>query len=185
MKLGSGSTPRGGKSAYKQKGIPFLRSQNVWNDGLHLDEIAFISEETHASMSNTHVYPNDILLNITGASLGRSTVFPKELKTANVSQHVTIIRLINLKMAPFLHCVILSPYVQKLVWARQVGMAIEGLSKKVLEQFEIPVPPLAEQYRIVAKVNELMALCDQLKESLQQAQKTQIHLADAVVENAL
>jgi len=185
VRLGSGSTPRGGKSAYKQKGIPFLRSQNVWNDGLHLDDIAFISEETHESMSNTHVYPDDILLNITGASLGRSTIFPKELKTANVSQHVTIIRLINLKMGPFLHCLILSPYVQKLVWARQVGMAIEGLSKKVLEQFEIPVPPLAEQYRIVARVDELMALCDQLKESLQQAQQTQIHLTDAVVENAL
>ena len=131
------------------------------------------------------MYPDDILLNITGASLGRSTIFPKELKTANVSQHVTIIRLINLKMGPFLHCLILSPYVQKLVWARQVGMAIEGLSKKVLEQFEIPVPPLAEQYRIVARVDELMALCDQLKESLQQAQQTQIHLTDAVVENAL
>ena len=64
-------------------------------------------------------------------------------------------------------------------------MAIEGLSKKVLEQFEFPIPPLAEQHRIVAKVDELVAICDQLQSLIQQAQETQILLTDAVVENAL
>ena len=67
-------------------------------------------------------------------------------------------------MAGFVHLGILSPMVQCLVWGRQVGMAIEGLSKKVLECFEFPVPPLSEQHRIVTKVNELMALCDQLEQ---------------------
>ena len=184
-KLGSGSTPRGGKSAYVNEGIAFLRSQNVWNDGLKLDDVEFISEETHRKMANTKVVPGDILLNITGASLGRSTIFPVSLKEANVSQHVTIIRLIELNMVRFTHMGILSPMVQRLVWGRQVGMAIEGLSKKVLEAFEFPVPPLAEQHRIVAKVDQLMALCDQLKTRLQQAQQTQLHLADALVEQAL
>ena len=136
-------------------------------------------------MVNTHVFPNDVLLNITGASLGRSTIFPENLITANVSQHVTIIRLLEERMCEFVHLGIKSPLVQRLVWGRQVGMAIEGLSKKVLEQFEFPVPPLAEQHRIVAKVDELMALCDQLKTRLADAQTTQHHLADAVVENAL
>ena len=184
-KLGSGSTPRGGKSAYVNEGIAFLRSQNVWNDGLKLDDVEFISEETHRKMANTKVVPGDILLNITGASLGRSTIFPVSLKEANVSQHVTIIRLIELNMVRFTHMGILSPMVQRLVWGRQVGMAIEGLSKKVLEAFEFPVPPLAEQHRIVAKVDQLMALCDQLKTRLHQAQQTQLHLADALVEQAL
>ena len=64
-------------------------------------------------------------------------------------------------------------------------MAIEGLSKKVLELFEIPIPPLSEQQRIVAKVEELMAICDQLKEKLQQSQKTQVQLTDALVDRAL
>ena len=136
-------------------------------------------------MENTHVFPNDVLLNITGASLGRSTIFPEKLVTANVSQHVTIIRLLETSMCEFVHLGIKSPLVQKLVWGRQVGMAIEGLSKKVLEQFEFPVPPLAEQHRIVAKVDELMALCELLKARLADAQTTQLHLADAVVENAL
>ena len=88
-------------------------------------------------------------------------------------------------MNRFLHLGIISPLVQKIVWARQVGMAIEGLSKKVLEQFEFPIPPLAEQHRIVAKVDELMALCDQLKTRLNDAQTTQLQLADALTEQAL
>jgi type I restriction enzyme S subunit len=64
-------------------------------------------------------------------------------------------------------------------------MAREGLSKKVLELFEIPLPPLAEQHLIVAKINELMALCDTLKTRLNEDQTTQIHLADAIVEQAV
>ncbi|MBK1853804.1 restriction endonuclease subunit S [Verrucomicrobiaceae bacterium 5K15] len=171
-KLGSGSTPRGGKSAYVDSGVIFLRSQNIWNDGLKLNDTAYIPAEIHENMSNTQVQPNDVLLNITGASLGRSTIFPTELETANVSQHVTIIRLIETRMARFLHLGILSPLVQKLVWGRQVGMAIEGLSKKVLEQFEFPIPPLAEQQRIVAKVDELMALCDRLEQQQEDSIRT-------------
>jgi type I restriction enzyme S subunit len=162
-RLGSGSTPRGGQSAYVDHGIPFLRSQNVWNDGLKLDDIAYITHETHEVMSNTKVLGNDVLLNITGASLGRTTVFPTSIGEANVNQHVTIIRLINIEMCKFVHLGLMSPMVQKLVWGRQVGMAIEGLSKKVLEQFEFPIPPLEEQHRIVAKVDELMSLCDALE----------------------
>ena len=184
-KMGSGSTPRGGKSAYVDNGIPFLRSQNVWNDGLDLSDIAYITAETHAKMENTKVLPGDVLLNITGASLGRTIIFPADLKEANVSQHVTIIRLLESEMVTFVHTALLSPMVQSLVWGRQVGMAIEGLSKKVLECFEFPVPPLAEQKRIVAKVDQLMTLCDQIKTHLQHQQQTRLHLADAMVEKAL
>ncbi|TKG16279.1 restriction endonuclease subunit S [Vibrio breoganii] len=163
-KLGSGSTPRGGKNVYTTEGIPFLRSQNVRNEGIKLDDIAYIPVEVHQKMDKTKVIPSDVLLNITGASLGRSTVFPESLVEANVSQHVTIIRLIERQMSQFVHLGILSPMVQRLVWGRQVGMAIEGLSKKVLEMFEFPVPPLKEQHRIVTKVDELMTLCDQLEQ---------------------
>lgn len=184
-KLGSGSTPRGGQRAYVDEGVPFLRSQNVWNEGLRLEDIVYISEETHARMSNTVVYPKDILLNITGASLGRSTIFPEKIPEANVSQHVTIIRLIEPAMTPFVLLCIQSPLIQSLVWGRQVGMAIEGLSKKVLERFEMPIPPLREQHRIVQKVDELMALCEQLRERLNQADETRCQLAESMVEGAL
>ena len=180
-KLGSGSTPRGGKEVYVSEGIRFLRSQNVRNEGIDLEDIAYISQETHEKMSGTRVLPGDVLLNITGASLGRSTIFPDQLVEANVSQHVTIIRLLIPQMAKFVHLGVISPMIQKLVWGRQVGMAIEGLSKKVLEMFEFPIPPLAEQHRIVAKVDELMALCDQLEQETESSLGAHQTLVDTLL----
>jgi len=165
-RMGSGSTPRGGKNAYTQEGISFLRSQNILNGELKLNDVAFIPPETHEKMSNTKVIPHDILLNITGGSLGRSTIYPDGIGESNVSQHVSIIRLTELKTRFFIHYCVLSPYIQHLIWGRQVGMAREGLSKKVLELFEIPVPPLEEQHRIVKKVDNLLTLCDNLKSKL-------------------
>ncbi|MGL6051625.1 MAG: restriction endonuclease subunit S, partial [Aeromonas salmonicida] len=180
-KMGSGSTPRGGQSAYVSEGIPFLRSQNVWNEGLRLDDVVYIDENTHLKMEGTKVIPGDVLLNITGASLGRTLIFPDSIKEANVSQHVTIIRLLIDELAPFVHLGIKSPLVQDLIWGRQVGMAIEGLSKRTLELFEFPIPPLAEQQRIVAKVDELMALCDQLE----QCSESQLAAHQTLVETLL
>jgi type I restriction enzyme S subunit len=168
-KIGSGSTPRGGREVYVKEGIPFLRSQNVWNDGLRLDDVACITAKEHERMSGTAVVANDVLLNITGASLGRCALVPSHFGEANVSQHVTIIRLTDPQVREYLHLCILSPYTQSMIWGRQVGMAREGLSKKVLEQFEIPLPPLAEQRRIVARVAQLMRLCDVLEDQLRNA----------------
>jgi len=183
-RIGSGSTPRGGKSVYTGSGIPFLRSQNVWDHGLELSDVAYIPEEIHQKMSNTVVQPNDVLLNITGASLGRCTIYPDGLGEANVSQHVTIIRPTDAPTSFYLHLCLLSPYIQELVWGRQVGMAREGLSKKVLELFEIPLPPLAEQKRIVAKVDQLMNLCDELETRLNQSKKDSEMLMQAVLYEA-
>lgn len=179
-KIGSGSTPRGGREVYVKEGVPFLRSQNIWNDGLRLDDVAHISLTEHERMSSTTVHKNDILLNITGASLGRCSLVSSEFSEANVSQHVSIIRPTNPDVRFYLHIAILSPYIQTMIWERQVGMAREGLSKKVLEQFEIPLPPLAEQKRIVAKVDELMALCDKLE-----AQQQKLHKLHTLSRNSV
>lgn len=180
-KIGSGSTPRGGREVYVKEGIPFLRSQNVWNDGLRLDDVACITPDEHARMSSTAVMGNDLLLNITGASLGRCALVPAEFGEANVSQHVTIIRPTDPQIREYLHLCILSSYTQSMIWARQVGMAREGLSKKVLEQFEIPLPPIAEQHRIVNRVAELMHFCDSLESQLRHANELAGRLATAAV----
>lgn len=180
-KIGSGSTPRGGREVYVKTGVPFLRSQNIWNDGLRMDDVAFIPSEVHERMSGTAVTANDVLLNITGASLGRCALVPIDFDGANVSQHVTIIRLTDTEVREYIHLCILSPYTQSMIWGRQVGMAREGLSKKVLEQFEIPLPPIPEQKRIVARVDELMKICDSLEKRLQRSLLVSEHLATASV----
>ena len=162
-KLGAGSTPLGGARVYIEEGIPFLRSQNVWDEGLRLNDVAFIASEIHQKMSGTHVFPLDLLFNITGASIGRCAIVPSDFKTGNVSQHVTIVRTVSKEIVNFLHLVLISKHVQKTVMDVQVGVSREGLSVGKLGTFLIPIPPLAEQHRIVTKVDELMALCDQLE----------------------
>ena len=87
-KIGSGITPTGGDKNYKQSGRPFVRSQNVGWGILLLDEVAYIDEETHDSFDSTEIKLRDVLLNITGASIGRSAVADKQIAGGNVIQHV-------------------------------------------------------------------------------------------------
>jgi type I restriction enzyme S subunit len=181
LKIGSGSTPTGGQHTYLKEGIPFLRSQNIWNDGLKLNDVAFISNFTHSKMKNSTVQSKDILLNITGGSLGRCTLLPDNFQEANINQHVSIVRVINPEIRHFLHICMLSPYIQNMIWSRQVGMAREGLSKKVLELFEIPLPPLEEQRRIVKKVNSLIKLCDDLEQQLTKKEDISKKLASTTI----
>ena len=163
QKIGAGSTPLGGREVYVPSGVKFLRSQNVWDEGLRLDGVAFIKPETHAKMAGTVVVANDLLFNITGASIGRCAVVPSDFDEANVSQHVTIIRAVLPELNAFLHKVLVSRHVQQTVMDVQVGVSREGLSIAKLGQFLIPVPPLAEQSRIVTRVEALMRLCDALE----------------------
>ena len=164
QKIGAGSTPLGGKEVYTQTGVKFLRSQNVWDDGLRLAGVAFIKPETHAKMAGTTVLPDDLLFNITGASIGRCAVVPIDFDEANVSQHVTIVRTVLPTLNAFLHKVLVSRHVQQTVMDVQVGVSREGLSIAKLGSFLIPLPPLAEQSRIVTRVEELMRLCDALQD---------------------
>lgn len=164
-KTGSGSTPRGGRQVYVDSGVPFLRSQNVYNDGLRLQDVAYINVKTHTAMEGTLVHPGDLLLNITGASIGRCCIVPTSLVEANVSQHVAIIRLAIAETVPFLHKLILSPYFQSFVIAEQTGAGRGGLPKRRMDRLPVAVPPLAEQHRIVSRVDELMALCDRLQQA--------------------
>lgn len=182
-KIGAGSTPLGGKQAYVDSGVKFLRSQNVWNEGLRLDDVARISDETHQKMSGTHVAAGDILFNITGASIGRCAIVPSSFDTGNVSQHVTIIRPCIPDICGYLHKVLISGLVQDTVMAVQVGVSREGLSIGKLGQFPIPLPPLDEQHRIVAKVDELMALCDRLEADQADAEAAHAQLVQALLDS--
>lgn len=126
-KVGSGKTPRGGADAYVEDGVAFLRSQNIHNDGLRLDDVAFISEDLDEEMSGTRVRGGDVLLNITGGSLGRCCVADETVLPANVSQHVCIIRPTRIDPSN-LALLLRSKVVQDQVRLAQVGGNREGLN---------------------------------------------------------
>ena len=148
-KIGAGSTPTGGKAVYVSDGVKFIRSQNVYNDGLRLNDIAYITEETNSKKSGSVVKAKDILLNITGGSIGRCAIVPDNFDIANVNQHVMIIRLINPAMRQWIHAILISEYIQNLIMDVQVGVSREGLSATKLINFLIPLPPISEQERIL------------------------------------
>ena len=160
-KIGSGSTPRG--SNYAEHGIPFFRSQNVYNDGLVYDDIKYISEDVHKSMIGTEVLPKDLLLNITGGSLGRCAVVPSEFERGNVSQHVCILRTVQV-LPEYLHCFIISDYFSDTMILS--GSGREGLPKYSLEAMMIPIPPLAEQSRIVSSIVQLITFVNSIEGSI-------------------
>lgn len=184
-KLGAGNTPLGGKNVYENSGVPFLRSQNVYNTGLKLDDVAYIPRSVHDRMSGTHVLPEDVLLNITGASIGRCALVPSTFAEGNVSQHVAIIRLFDPSIREFVHLSLISPRFQKLIDNVQVGVSREGLSMQRLRLFPMLIPPVPEQHRIVAKVSELMAVCDRLEAQIVSREAVSRRLLEALLYHAL
>src|SRR5690606_27288903 len=150
IKVGSGITPTGGEKNYKREGRPFVRSQNVGWGVLLLDDIAFIDDETHISFDSTEIVTSDVLLNITGASIGRSAVADERIAGGNVNQHVCIIRVKPDELNPFfLNQFFLSQRGQKQIDAFQAGGNRQGLNFAQIRSFSVPLPPtLAEQHRI-------------------------------------
>lgn len=171
-KIGSGKTPSGGDAVYLEKGIPFIRSQNVADNQLKLDS-THISISTHEEMKNSVVVANDILLNITGGSIGRSCVVPSDFKEANVNQHVCIIRL--KKDEPrFLQPLLSSWRGQKLIYQGQTGSGREGLNFESIKAFKVYFPSFSEQTHIssfLAAVDQRINLLTQQKEALEQYKK--------------
>ena len=157
IKIGAGSTPTGGAAVYTTSGIKFIRSQNVYDDGLFLDDVAYIPEEINQKKSGSIVKSKDILLNITGGSIGRCALVSDDFDIANVNQHVMIIRLANLELRKYIHSVVISSYIQEQIISRQVGSGRGGLSAETLSTFLIPLPPLNEQVSINRKLNECIS----------------------------
>ena len=166
-RIGSGVTPRGGASVYVESGVMLLRSQNVHFEGLALDNIVFIDDVTDNEMSETRVFFGDVLLNITGASIGRCCLFDQVNARANVNQHVCIIRPIEL-VADFVEMLLASSVGQTQIDLSQNGASREGLNFGDLGNFIVPSPPVSEQGAIAQTVRvQVDAIGEQLLYVLQ------------------
>jgi type I restriction enzyme S subunit len=178
--VGSGITPRGGSNVYQKEGILFIRSQNVTFNGLRLDDVAYIDNRTHESMKRSEVFAHDVLLNITGASIGRCCPVPPGLDAANVNQHVCAIRLPNPNRedAIFLSSVLASYIGQSQIDRLNAGGNREGLNYEQLRAFVIPFPPPNERAsiaKILETVDETIAHTSSLIAKLKQIKAGLLH----------
>ena len=178
-KIGSGATPKGGKNSYKNKetGISLIRSLNVYDFKFDMNDLAFIDFEQAEQLSNVIVEPRDILLNITGASVGRCCIVPSYILPARVNQHVSILRVNSDKSNPlYLLCVVNSDRHKALLLGLSRGGATrEALTKSTITNFEIIHPPkdlidkfghaaenFFEQQEILKRKNVILGLTREL-----------------------
>ncbi len=152
-KVGSGKTPKGGAEIYQDEGVLFLRSQNVYDDGLRISraESVFISNSIHEEMIGTKVLPGDVLLNITGGSIGRTCLVPKAFVEANVNQHVCILRFPR-ALNEFISYVLKSYLIKEQIISCQTGGNREGLNFEQISKLIVCIPPEHERTRILEHI---------------------------------
>ncbi len=151
-KIGSGSTPTGGKEAYYNSGITLVRSLNIYDFEFEYKDLAFINEQQAKKLNGVTIEKDDILLNITGSSVGRCTIIPEKLLPARVNQHVSIIRtnkeIVDSKF--LLYSINSSFYKEALMLIADSGSTREALTKVDIEKFKIFLPSLPSQQRIAS-----------------------------------
>jgi type I restriction enzyme S subunit len=165
-KIGSGATPRGGKETYQDEGpYALIRSQNVLDFFFSKEGLAYINEDQAAQLNNVEVKERDVLLNITGDSVARVC-------------HVSIIRPDTSKLNPeFLKYYLLNPnFKNYMLGLASVGGTRNALTKGMIEDFTVGVPPLSIQHRIA----EILSSLDDKIELNRQTNATLEAIAQAI-----
>ncbi len=160
-KIGSGATPKGGNSSYKEQGISLIRSMNVHNNTFLVKDLAFIDDKQAEKLKNVIVKEDDILLNITGASVARCCKVPKDIIPARVNQHVAILRCDNEKINPsFMEYQFTNESYQRLLWdiATSGGATREAITKQQIQMLEVILPPIELQNQFAEFVNQVYKL---------------------------
>ncbi len=141
-KIGSGATPKGGKMAYGSEGISLIRSTNVFDFNFEYDKLAHINQNQADALTNVIVELNDVLFNITGASVARCCMVPNDVLPARVNQHVMIVRPIKGETMSYyiMFTLCSADNKAKLLGIGQSGSTREAINKQELESFEIPLP---------------------------------------------
>jgi len=165
--IGSGITPLGGKEVYLESGILFIRSQNVLWGSCDFSDAVFISKKQHDEMIRSAVKKYDVLLNITGASIGRCAVYSSE-ELANVNQHVVALRCIEKKINPYyLMLNMLGEKIQTHIWNIQSRGTRQALNYKQIREFPISLPPVEAQKEIVAQIESEQKIVNENKKLIE------------------
>ena len=162
-KIGSGATPKGGSTVYIDEGTSLIRSQNVYNLRFSYDGLAHITDDAAQKLNGVTIEEQDVLINITGDSVARTCVVPKDVLPARVNQHVAIIRPKKQFFNPrFLNYYFASPYMQAYMLGLAVGKGASrnAMTKDMIAGFKIPCPPVDIQEEIVGKLSAYDDLID-------------------------
>lgn len=173
-KIGSGATPRGGKESYRDEGISLIRSLNIYDNKFKYENLAHISDDQAEKLKNVIVEENDVLFNITGASICRSTIVPKDVLPARVNQHVSILRPLIDKLSPlFLNHFLISENVknQLLGVGSGGGAVMQAITKKQLTDLEIIIPPISLQNQFAKRVEAIEAQKALAQQSLEKSEE--------------
>jgi type I restriction enzyme, S subunit len=180
---GSSPTWQGVSYVDKNSGILFITSENVGKYKLLLEKRKYVEKKFNQIEPRSILKKYDILMNLVGASIGRVAFFNLD-ETANINQAVCLIRLIDINnyfnfdfLLHFLNSTICIDY----MYDKQVDNARANLSMGNVNKFVIPLPPLAEQKRIVEKVDELLVLCDRLEEEIEKAEAKRGEILEGMV----
>jgi type I restriction enzyme S subunit len=185
MKIGSGATPKGGQKAYKDTGTSLIRSLNVYDSVFKPEGLAFIDDNQASKLSNVEVETGDVLLNITGASIARCCIAPDDFLPARVNQHVCIIRPNELLDSQYLNYLLVSPkFKSALLFQGAGGATRQALTKAMISNLEIPLPPLDVQLELVRKVQTLGEKHRALKEQFSWKVSDLIDLKASILDSA-
>ncbi|MFG1288432.1 restriction endonuclease subunit S [Xanthobacter versatilis] len=180
------SGSRGWAEFYSTSGRGFIRAQNIRFGKLRLDDLAFVNPPSNSEGSRTQVAKGDLLIVITGAGVTNPALLDHDPGEAYVSQHVGLVRPSDNRLSKWLLlCLMADAGGRAELVERAYGAGKPGLNLENIRSLSIPLPPLAEQHRIVAKVDALMALCDRLEASLTATAATRRRLLDALLAEAL
>jgi type I restriction enzyme S subunit len=179
------SGSRGWKEFYADSGSTFIRSQDIKLDKLEFDNRAFVRLPPSAEGARTLVAIDDLLVTITGANVGKAAHLTEPVEDAYVSQHVALIRLRDPALSPFVHRWLTNSHGGRAKLLASSYGAKPGLNLQNIKDLPIPLPPVVEQREIVAKIDELLDLCAQLKLNLAQALQQHERLASVLIEQAV
>ena len=170
-KIGSGATPKGGKESYGTEGISLIRSMNVHNGVFEYKDLAYISDEQAEKLNNVTIESDDVLLNITGASVARCCIVPNEILPARVNQHVCVIRCKDIINPIFLNNILIDENYQELLWAiAGSGATREAITKQQVENLSIILPPLELQTQFADFVKQVDKSNVAVQKALDEAQ---------------
>lgn len=168
-------------SEYTQEGALFLSVYSLnYGDYVNLDEAFHISDERYEESPEIILENGDILICKDGAGIGKLGVVQNLNERATINSSLLIIRVERLNHK-FIYYYLLSSHFQKIVMSRIMGAITPHLYQRDLVSFFVALPPLAEQERIVAKLEKLMKFCDELEATIRQG----ITNADQLLQTAL